>query len=226
MIPRVPLLEANSLRKAYGPSVVAVNNVSLRIERGTLVLLTGPSGSGKTTLLALLGALERPDSGWVAFDGTNLSRSSGSELARVRRRYGFIFQDFGLIPNLSTIDNITYPLIPRGIVRSERRRRAEEWLARFGLHGKLGIRSGRMSGGAQQRGAIARALALRPDVLFADEPTSNLDAESARLFSTVVKEYQDSGGTAVIASHDMRLSGLATEQWEMVDGTLVGYPSQ
>src|SRR5262249_12187315 len=138
--------------------------VTLGIERGSITVISGPSGSGKTTLLALLGALERPTRGQVLFEGNNLGDCSGMELARVRRRLGFIFQDFALVPNLTAEENITYPLIPRGVRRSERHRRARELLARFGMEGKLAVKARTLSGGEQQRVAIARALAGRPEV--------------------------------------------------------------
>src|SRR5262249_37539074 len=158
----------------------ALDEVTLGIERGSLTVISGPSGSGKTTLLALLGALERPTRGGVLFEGQELGACSDVALARIRRRMGFIFQDFSLIPNLSAGENIAAPLIPRGIVRAERWRRAEELLARFGLRDRLAARAGELSGGEQQRVAIARALAGQPEVLLGDEPTSNLDPQTGR----------------------------------------------
>ncbi len=138
-------LETRSLCKYYRTNarieVRALDNVSLGIERGSLTVVSGPSGSGKTTLLALLGALERPTRGQVFFAGSDLGDCSGMELARVRRRLGFIFQDFALIPNLTAEENITYPLIPRGVARAERQRRARELLARFGLEEKRTVRA-------------------------------------------------------------------------------------
>ncbi len=137
-----PLFETKNLCKFYRAAardeVRALDDVSLSVERGEFVAINGLSGSGKTTLLALLGALERPTRGAVLFDGKNLTDCSDVERTRVRRRMGFIFQDFSLIPNLSAGDNVAYPLIPRGVPRAERRRRAGEWLSRFGLSGKAG----------------------------------------------------------------------------------------
>src|SRR5205823_420219 len=143
------------------------------------------------TLLALLAALERPSSGRILFDGKDLGQCSDAALARLRRRMGFIFQDFSLIPDLSAEENITYPLIPRMIPRAERRRRASELLARFGMEGKLTARARELSGGEQQRVAIARALAGQPEVVIADEPTSNLDA---KLVATLLETFREMHG--------------------------------
>src|SRR5581483_6536166 len=156
------LFETRTLCKYYRTKahaeIRAVDDVSLGVERGSITVLSGPSGSGKTTLLSLLGALERPTRGQVFFDGDNLGDCSGMQLARVRRRLGFIFQDFSLIPNLTVEENITYPLIPRGMPRAERSRRARELLAGFGMDDMLTARAKSLSGGEQQRVAIARAL--------------------------------------------------------------------
>lgn len=148
------LFETRSLCKYYRSNaraeVRALDDVSLKIERGSITVVSGPSGSGKTTLLAILGALERPTRGQVFFDGDNLADCSGMQLARVRRRLGFIFQDFALVPNLTAEENITYPLIPRGMTRAERCRRARELLARFGMEGMFKARARSLSGGEQQ----------------------------------------------------------------------------
>jgi putative ABC transport system ATP-binding protein len=196
--------------------------VSLSIEPGDLATITGPSGSGKTTLLAVLGALERPTRGGVHFDGRNLGACSDVELARARRRMGFMFQDFSLIPNLSAGDNITYPLIPRGVPRSERRRRAQEWMSRFGLAGKLAVRAGDLSGGEQQRVAAARALAGRPEVVIADEPTSNLDEETSATLLAIFQELHAEGKTLIAATHDPAVIALATDVFELDAGRLKG----
>src|SRR5207244_7495097 len=139
------------------------------IAPGSFTVLLGASGSGKTTLLALLGALERQTRGKVLFEGKDLGECSDVELARIRRRMGFIFQDFALIPNLSVEENITYPLIPRGVSRADRRRRAGDLLTRFGMADTAAGRARELSGGEAQRVAIARALAGQPEVILADE---------------------------------------------------------
>ena len=221
----MPLFETEALSKFYHASsrseVRALNDLTLRIEPGSFTVLTGPSGSGKTTLLALLGAMERVTSGRILFDGQELTHCSDVELARVRRRMGFVFQDFSLIPNLTAMENITYPLIPRMVPREERSRLARTLLSRFGMEDKLAVRARELSGGEQQRVAIARALAGRPDVILADEPTSNLDAETTRLLLSALREMQAEGKTVVIASHDTRLIEIATHTHELKAGRLL-----
>lgn len=218
------LYETRALCKYYRAGsrseVRALDDVSLSIERGSLTVLVGPSGSGKTTLLALLGALERPTRGQVLFEGDDLSRGSDMHLARLRRRMGFVFQDFSLIPNLSAESNVIYPLIPRGWPRAERRQRTRELFARFRMEDKLFAAACDLSGGEQQRVAIIRALAGRPDVFLADEPTSSLDSELAQEFLTIVQEACTAGKTVVLSSHDPRLLDQATHVLELNKGRL------
>jgi putative ABC transport system ATP-binding protein len=218
------LLETRALCKYYHAGtpaeVRALDDVSLGIERGSFAVLAGPSGSGKTTLLALLGALERPTAGQVLFEEKWLGNCSDVELTRVRRRLGFVFQDFSLVPGLTVGENITYPLIPRGVERAERSRRARELLSRFGLEGKLMARARELSGGEQQRVAIARALAGRPEVILADEPTSNLDQEAARTLLAVLQEVHAQGTTVLLCSHDPAALALAGRVYELQGGRL------
>lgn len=218
----MPLFDAQALCKVYNSGsraeARALSDVSLTVERGSFTVAAGPSGSGKTTLLALLGALERPTRGRVLFDGKDLGGCSDVELARTRRRMGFVFQDFGLIPSLSALENITYPLIPRGVPRAERRRRAEELLTRFGMGTRLAARSAELSGGERQRVAVARALAGRPEVVLADEPTSNLDPETARTLLAIFRELHAAGTTVILATHDPLLIGPADRLFELEAG--------
>lgn len=218
------LFETRGLCKYYRDGrwseVRALDEVSLGIERGSLTVVTGPSGSGKTTLLALLGALERPTRGHVFFDAKELTDCTDAALARARRRMGFVFQDFALIPNLTAEENITYPLIPRGVPRSEQRRRARAALTRLGMEDKLTVRARRLSGGEQQRVAIARALAGEPEVILADEPTSNLDAEASRTLLATFRDLHAEGRTVVLSTHDPAAIGLATRVYELRGGRL------
>jgi putative ABC transport system ATP-binding protein len=218
-------LEARKVCKVYRAGspreVRALEEVSLAIPRGSFAALMGPSGSGKTTLLALLGALERPTRGQVLFEGRDLNAFSDMGLARVRRRMGFIFQDFSLIPNLPVWENITYPLIPRGFSRSRRFDIAQSLLVRCGLADKGSARPEELSGGEQQRVAAARALAGEPEILLADEPTSNLDPEAARTLSALLRAFQDAGKTVVVSSHDPQLAALAGHVFELRAGRLV-----
>jgi putative ABC transport system ATP-binding protein len=218
------ILEAQEVCKVYrrggAGELRALQSVSVTIPRGSFVALTGPSGSGKTTLLALLGALERPSSGRVLFQGRDLGGLSDVALARVRRNMGFVFQDFSLIPTLAVWDNVTYPLIPRGIRCGERLARAREVLGRFGLEGRLLARPRELSGGEQQRVALARALAGLPDVVLADEPTSNLDVASGLAVLEALRELHAEGRTVILASHEPLAIALAGQVYALEGGKL------
>jgi putative ABC transport system ATP-binding protein len=220
------LFEAQSLCKYYRPGarneVRALDEVSLGIERGSFTVVSGASGSGKSTLLAILGALERPTFGRVLFEDKDLGECSGAQLTRVRRRMGFIFQDIALIPSLSVEENITYPLIPRGVARAERRRRAQDLLTRFGMADKLTARARELSGGEAQRVAIARALAGQPEVILADEPTSNLDGDTASVLLALFRELHAGGMTMLVSSHDANVVALATDKGVLEKGKWKG----
>jgi putative ABC transport system ATP-binding protein len=219
------ILEARQVSKVYrrgtAREVRALDEASLAIRRGSWVALTGASGSGKTTLLALLGALERPTAGQVVFLGRELSSYSDVALARARRRMGFVFQDFSLIPALSVWENVTYPLIPRGVPRAARYQTALALLGRLGLEGRLHERPRNLSGGEQQRVALARALAGQPEVLLVDEPTSNLDPEAGQTVLAILKELHAEGRTIVLASHEPTVAAAASAVHHLEWGRLV-----
>ncbi len=219
------LLEAESLSRIYHPGtsseVRALSDVSLTIPAGSYVVLDGPSGSGKTTLLSLLGALDRPTSGRVRFADLNLEDCSDVELARQRRRMGFIFQDFSLIPRLPTWENITYPQIPRGLSAAKRRQAADEVLSRLGLTAKADTPPEELSGGEQQRVAVARALIGEPEVIFADEPTSTLDRRAAIELAAILQEINAAGTTLVVSTHDTDLKESASLVFLLEDGRLL-----
>ncbi len=223
----MPLFEIHEVCKYYKrgtrSEVRALHEVSLAIEPGRFVLFTGPSGSGKSTLLALLGALERPTSGRILFEGRNLADFSDVELARVRRRMGFVFQSFSLIPGLPVWENITYPLIPRGVRRPRRRELASELLSELGMPDKFQVRPDELSGGEQQRVAIARALAGEPAVLVADEPTSNLDAVAGETLLALFQRIHQQGTTLLLSSHDARMPGLASTVCELEAGRVKSF---
>jgi putative ABC transport system ATP-binding protein len=207
-------------REGSRAEVRALQDVSLTVAAGSLAILTGPSGSGKTTLLALLGALDRPTGGRVLLQGRDLSSLSDAELARVRRRVGFVFQHFALLPNLPVWENVTYPLIPRGLPRARRYELASSLLARLGLADRIAARPMELSGGEQQRVAVARALAGQPEILIADEPTSNLDPGAAGTLAEILREIHAEGKTVILSSHDPQLIALATQVYELEAGRL------
>ena len=193
---------ARVFRAGRGKVIRALDGLSLSIPRGAFLAVTGPSGGGKTTLLALLGALDRPTQGSVLFDGSDIGSASESERSRVRRRLGIVFQQAHMIRGLPLWENVTYPLIPRGVRAPERRKIAAELLARVGIGGREGSSPEELSGGERQRVGIARALAADPEVLLADEPTSDLDRETGE----------------AVATHDPALEALATERCRLRDG--------
>ena len=218
------IIEARGVSKVFSASgereIRAVDNVSLTIESGTCWALTGPSGSGKSTLLALLGAIDRATAGEIHVDGRSLADLSDIGLAGVRRRFGFVFQNFSLLPRLQVWENISYPLVPRGMGRRQRLAAARELLESFGLADRLFDPAGTLSGGEQQRVALARALIGRPEVLFADEPTNQLDESSADAVLNAFRNLVREGKTLVLATHEPRLISLATHIAEMRSGKL------
>ena len=218
-----PLLEAHDLVRTYrlgAAPVPAVRGVSVTVEAGEFVALQGPSGSGKTTLLNLLGLLDAPDSGSLRVDGRDASALSENERADLRRdRCGFVFQTFNLIPVLSSEENVEYPMALAGNPAAERRARSRELLAAVGLAGKEGVRPDLLSGGQRQRVAIARALANRPAVVFADEPTANLDSHTAEEILDLMRALCESNDVAFLfATHDPRVVARARRVIALHDG--------
>ena len=220
------MLEARGVTKRYArrgatPSV-ALEAVSLVVPHGAFVAVTGPSGGGKTTLLAMLGALDRPTSGQVLFEGESLEDASDAHRSRVRRRLGLVFQSSPMIRALPVWENVTYPLIPTGLRAAARRERAAACLARVGLSAMLDRRPEELSGGELQRVGIARALVARPTAVLADEPTSNLDRASAEEVASILREIHREGTTIVVATHDARLVALASTVVELDAGRVRG----
>ncbi len=186
--------------------VEALKNVSIRIPRGQSTVIGGASGSGKSTLLSLLGCLDRPSAGRIFSGGEEVTGFSEEELCRIRReRIGFIFQEFHLLSRMTAWENVSVCLVPLGVSEKERFRRACALLDRFGLHERLFHRPEEMSGGEQQRVAVARALINDPEFILADEPTSNIDAASARRVLELLAELKRKGCTIVMATHDIDL---------------------
>ncbi|MCS7047201.1 MAG: ABC transporter ATP-binding protein [Gemmataceae bacterium] len=204
--------------------VRAIDDVSLSIAAGSFVVLTGPSGSGKTTLLSLLGALDRPSSGQVLLEGRDFGDCSDAERARLRRRFGFVFQSYSLIDGLPVWENVTYPLVPLGAGRRERQARARDLLNALGLADVADALALELSGGEKQRVAVARALAVEPKIIFADEPTSNLDANAAANLLQLLRDQQRRGVTLVLSSHDPQAAVGADAIYSLRAGRLAVVP--
>ena len=204
-------------------TIRAVAAVDLVIEAGEFVALEGPSGSGKTTLLQLLGALDRPNDGQVVFDGRDLGRLRDHDLATLRlRAFGFVFQQFNLIPTLTALQNVEAALAPVGLPRAELTARANALLAEVGLADRAAHLPPHLSGGEQQRVAIARALVSEPRVILADEPTGNLDSESgAGVIELLAGLAASRGATVVVATHNAELAARAPRRLAMRDGRIL-----
>ena len=201
-----------------GATVDALAGVSLTIEPGAAVALSGPSGSGKSTLLHLIGALDRPDQGSVKIDGVDLASLHPRALAAHRRRVGFVFQRFNLLPALTAIDNVAAPLLPIH-TDFDKHARARELLAAVGLAGREHQLPARLSGGEQQRVAVARALINRPSVVLADEPTGNLDSHTGEaIIDLLLATRAQRQITLVIATHDTALASRCDRVVRLVDG--------
>ncbi|MGA8297370.1 MAG: ABC transporter ATP-binding protein [Acidimicrobiales bacterium] len=205
-----------------GAMVRAVQGVSFAIAPGEMVAFQGPSGSGKSTLLQLLGCLEVPTGGQLRFFGREVANLSDRELTAIRaQEIGFVFQQFNLIPTLSAEENVAVAMFPNKVSRDERNRRARELLERVGLGPRTHHLPSRLSGGEQQRVAIARALSNSPRVVIADEPTGNLDSETAREVIDLIAElHRDSQVTVILATHDEEIAERAGRRVRLRDGKI------
>jgi putative ABC transport system ATP-binding protein len=217
------LVEARDLHRSYAlgqARVPAVRGVSISVGAGEFVALQGPSGSGKTTLLNLLGLLDAPDSGRVDVDGREAATLSEDERSDLRRdRFGFVFQTFNLIPVLTAEENVAYPLTLKGVDGPARRARARQLLASVGLPDKAPVRPDLLSGGQRQRVAIARALANDPEIVFADEPTANLDSHTADGILELMRDINASRRVAFLfATHDPNVVRRARRVVTLHDG--------
>ena len=219
------MIEIRDLKKVYimgEEEVPALAGVSLGINRGEYVAVIGPSGSGKSTLMNILGGLDRPTSGTYGFEGEDVGEFSDDELADFRRRrIGFVFQSFQLLPRLTALQNVELPMIYAGIGRSERRARATELLQRVGLGSRMGHKPTQLSGGQQQRVAIARSLANRPDLLLADEPTGALDTHTGEEVLKLFEELNADGLTLAVVTHDPEVAEMAHRRVAFRDGHIV-----
>jgi putative ABC transport system ATP-binding protein len=218
------MLKCDALTQSYqsgGRELTVLKDISFTVEPGGFVAIVGPSGSGKTTLLGLLAGLDRPTRGTVWLDGHDLGQLDEDGRARLRsERVGFVFQSFQLIPTLTARENVQVPLELRG--ESGAAERADELLARVGLGARGHHYPAQLSGGEQQRVALARAFANRPRILFADEPTGNLDAKTGSTIIALMGELnRDLGTTLVLVTHDQDLAGRAQRTLRLADGRLI-----
>lgn len=221
-----PIVEARHVTKTFpmaaGP-VVALSDVSLSVGAGEYVAVIGPSGCGKSTLLHLLGCVDVPTSGEVAFGGRSVGSLSDAERSRLRLRdIGFIFQRFFLLPMLTAWENVELPQAESGVARVERSRRTEELLAYVGLAHRAGHRPSELSGGEMQRVAIARALANRPKLLLADEPTGELDQRTGGQITELLDRLHLDGTAVVVVTHDTAVAARARRTITMRDGRIAG----
>jgi putative ABC transport system ATP-binding protein len=218
-------LELRGVTKRYGTGqggqVTAADNVTFTIEAGAFVALTGASGSGKSTLLHMIGAIERPDSGVIISDGTDVTALRGTAQADYRRTVGFVFQRYNLLPGLTALDNVIAPVLPYR-TSWDKRERARDLLAAVGLSGRERSLPSRMSGGEQQRIAIARALINTPALLLADEPTGNLDSGTAtEILDLLARLRAEHEITILLASHDPQIAARSERLIRIRDGAVI-----
>ncbi len=218
-----PVITAVDVSRVFGSgatAVTALSAISLTIDQGEFLAVTGRSGSGKTTLLNLLSGLDSPSTGTVYFNGNDLAELRESDLVEMRRhKIGFVFQSFGLMPLLSAQENVELPLHIGGMPWRERRQRASDALKAVGLGTRARHRPFELSGGEQQRVSIARALVAEPEVVFADEPTGELDTATARSIAETLGEVAASRrATVIVATHDLDLAAMAHRRLDLIDG--------
>ena len=219
------IIELNRVWKTYllgGSPVNALQGINLAIQENSFVVIVGPSGSGKSTLMNLVGCLDLPSAGTVKLVDKDISKMQDNELAMLRgKKIGFVFQKFNLIPNLTATQNVVLPMIFQGVSSSERLKRAEELLTFVGLGRRLDHKPNQLSGGEQQRVAIARSLSNNPEVILADEPTGNLDSATGKKIMTLFKELHDKGKTIIFVTHDQELTKYAQKIVKIRDGKVI-----
>jgi putative ABC transport system ATP-binding protein len=219
-------IEVIDLVKKYGSGeslTFALKNVSFSIAQGEFVSIIGPSGSGKSTLLNLMGALDRPSSGKVLIDGVDLSKQSNSSLAKLRnRKIGFVFQSFNLLSRMTVQGNVELPLTITGLSPKDRKEKALHALGQFGIAGKSAQKPATLSGGEQQRVAVARALVTNPSIILADEPTGNLDTKNTEIMMEVLEElHEKTHKTIVMITHNTLLANRTQRAISIRDGEIV-----
>jgi putative ABC transport system ATP-binding protein len=221
----MPLVELRNVSKIYhlgGEEIRALDDVSLDIEAGEFISIIGPSGSGKSTLMHILGCLDSPTRGSIKLDGVMIHDASPGELARIRNaKIGFVFQFFNLLPKLNVLQNVELPMIYSGVSARERRARALEALKLVNMENRAKHRPLQLSGGQQQRAAIARALVNEPKIIFADEPTGNLDSRTSVEVMGVFQKLNDQGITIVMVTHELDIASYCKRNLILRDGVVV-----
>lgn len=219
------MLEVKNLKKEYCDDIVvttALDGVSFLINEGDFVAIMGPSGSGKSTLMHILGFLDRPSSGIYKFEGQSIDDLSDDELAYIRNeKMGFVFQFFNLLPRTSVFDNVKLPLVYTKNLEREKIERVKEAIESVGLSHRLKHRPSQLSGGEQQRVAIARAIVNHPSVIFADEPTGNLDSKSGQQVMEILQNLNDNGHTIILVTHEIYTAEMAKRILQLKDGKIV-----
>lgn len=201
----------------------ALHKINLVIEEGEFLAIIGPSGSGKSTLMHILGCLDTPTSGRMLLEGKDISRMSANELSIVRnKRIGFVFQTFNLLPRFNILQNVELPMVYGGVSPFERKRRAMDILKMVGLDDRWNHLPQELSGGQRQRAAIARALIMNPAMVFADEPTGNLDTKTGAQIMELFKELNNAGHTIILVTHDKDIAAQTKRQIEIRDGRIQG----
>lgn len=224
---RGPIIEIKNLRKEYpvlDETVVALERVNLAIPQGQICCIYGESGSGKSTLLNQLAGMEKPTKGGVRITGVSISRLDERQLAEFRQKHlGFVFQSYNLLPNLNAIENVAMPLMFRGVPKRKRETIARAMLKRVGLGKRMNHYPTQMSGGQQQRVGIARAFVTRPQVVFADEPTGNLDSKTkTEVMDMICSFARDFNQTIVLVTHDDNMAQYADRIVTLLDGRIIG----
>ena len=219
------MISVKNLKKTYllgGEEVHALDDVSLLIKEHEFVAIIGQSGSGKSTFMNMLGCLDRPDSGEITLDGTDILKCKEKELSVIRnKKIGFIFQQFHLLPKLSALENVELPLIYQGMPTKKRREKVVKALKSVGLEKRMNHKPNQLSGGQQQRVAIARALVGEPSLILADEPTGNLDSRSGKEIMMLLHNLHEEGNTIVLITHDNNVAMEAPRQVQISDGKII-----
>lgn len=219
------MISVKNLKKTYflgGEEVYALDDVSLSIKEHEFVAIIGQSGSGKSTFMNMLGCLDRPDSGEITLDGTDILKCKEKELSVIRnKKIGFIFQQFHLLPKLSALENVELPLVYQGMPTKKRREKAVKALKAVGLEKRMNHKPNQLSGGQQQRVAIARALVGEPSLILADEPTGNLDSRSGKEIMMLLHNLYEEGNTIVLITHDNNVAMEAPRQVQISDGKII-----